>query len=354
VSAEGDTKISIRRQGLAIDFRLLPPESEGPALQHFTGSREHNTLLRGRAKGLGLKMNEYGVYRGEKPLPLADEQAVYRAVGLPWIPPELREGERELEAAEAGRLPHLVERSELRGMIHVHSRWSDGQASIEELALECRRQGCGWLALSDHSRSAVYANGLTAERLEEQRAEAEKLNRRLAPFRIFCGVESDILVDGALDYPQKVMDSLDFVIGSVHSSLNMSREQATERLLAAVANPAFSILGHVSGALLLSRDGYPFDEDRLFAGLAQAGAALELNCHPARLDPDWPVLQRAARRGIRIALGPDAHSLSELDYMRYGLLFARKAWLEPGQLLNTLSVEEADAWFTSRRKKARR
>ena len=238
VSAEGDTKVSIRRKGLAIDFRLVPPESEAAALQHFTGSREHNTLLRGRAKGLGLKMNEYGVFRGEKALPLADEEAVYRAVGLPWIPPELREGEGELEAAEAGRLPRLVERSDLRGMIHVHSRWSDGLASIEELALECRRQGYGWLALSDHSRSAVYAGGLSAERLAEQRAEVEKLNRRLAPFRIFCGVESDILGDGALDYPQKVLDGLDFVIGSVHSNLAMSREQATERLLAAVGQPA--------------------------------------------------------------------------------------------------------------------
>jgi DNA polymerase (family 10) len=239
-------------------------------------------------------------------------------------------------------------------MIHVHSRWSDGLASVEELALECRRQGYGWLALSDHSRSAVYAGGLSAERLAEQRAEVEELNRRLAPFRIFCGVESDILADGALDYPQKVLDGLDFVIGSVHSSLNMGREQATERLLSAVANPALSILGHVSGALLLSRDGYPYDEERLLAGLAEAGAALELNCHPARLDPDWPVLERAARRGVRIALCPDAHSLSDLDYLRYGLLFARKAWLEAVQLLNCLSAEEADAWFTDRRKKARR
>ena len=354
VSAEGDTKVSIRRKGLAIDFRLLPPESEAPALQHFTGSREHNTLLRGRAKGLGLKMNEYGVYKGEKALPLADEEAVYRAVGLPWIPPELREGERELEAAEAGRLPRLVERSDLRGMIHVHSRWSDGLASVEEMALECRRQGYGWLALSDHSRSAVYAGGLSAERLAEQRAEVEKLNRRLAPFRIFCGVESDILGDGALDYPQKVLDGLDFVIGSVHSALAMSREQATVRLLAAVANPSFSILGHVSGALLLSRDGYPYDEEKLLAALAEHGAALEHNCHPARLDPDWPVLQRAARRGVRIALCPDAHSLPDLDYVRYGLLFARKAWLEAGQVLNTLTAEEADAWFTARRKKTRR
>jgi DNA polymerase (family 10) len=236
----------------------------------------------------------------------------------------------------------------------VHSRWSDGLASIEEMARECKQQGYGWLALSDHSRSAAYAGGLSAERLAEQRAEVEELNRRLAPFRVFCGVESDILGDGALDYPAKVLDGLDFVIGSVHSNLTMSREQATSRLLAAVAHPALSLLGHVSGALLLSREGYPYDEDRLLSALAEAGAALELNCNPWRLDPDWPVLQRAARRGIRIALCPDAHSITDLDYMRYGLLFARKAWLEAGQVLNTLTAEEADAWFTSRRKKARR
>ena len=354
VSAEGDTKVSIRRKGLVIDFRLVAPESEAPALQHFTGSKEHNTLLRGRAKGLGLKMNEYGVYRGEKALPLADEEAVYRAVGLPWVPPELREGEEELEAAEASRLPRLVERSDLRGVIHAHSRWSDGLASIEEMALECRRLGYDWLALSDHSRSAAYAGGLSAERLGEQRAEIEELNGRLAPFRVFCGVESDILGSGALDYPEKVLGALDLVIGSVHSNLTMSREQATERLLAAIANPALSILGHVSGALLLSREGYAYDEEKLLAALAANGAALEHNCNPWRLDPDWPVLKRAARRGIRIALCPDAHCLQDLDYMRYGLLFARKAWLEPGQVLNTLSTEEADAWFTGRRKKAHR
>jgi DNA polymerase (family 10) len=200
----------------------------------------------------------------------------------------------------------------------------------------------------------VYANGLSAERLAAQRLEVEQLNRRLAPFRVFCGVESDILAGGELDYPREVLDGLDFVIGSVHSGLNMSREQATARLLAAVADPALSILGHLSGALLLSRDGYPLDEERLFGALAAQGAALEFNCHPARLDPVWPVLQRAARRGIPIALCPDAHAPAELDYLRYGLLFARKAWLEAGQVLNTMTTEQVDAWFTGRRKKTRR
>jgi DNA polymerase (family 10) len=354
VIAEGDTKVSIRRRGLQIDFRLVPPESEAAALQHFTGSREHNTQLRGRAKGLGLKMNEYGVFRGEKALELADEAAVYRSIGLPFIPPELREGEEELEAAEAGRLPTLVEAGELRGMIHAHSRWSDGKSSIEELALECRRLGYAWLALSDHSRSAGYAGGLSVERLEEQREEAEALNRKLKPFRIFCGVESDILGDGGLDYPGKTLAALDFVIGSIHSNLTMSREQATERLLAAVANPFLTILGHPSGALLLSREGYSYDEGRLFAALAERGVVLEHNCNPWRLDPDWPALKRAAARGIRIALCPDAHSLEDLGFMRYGLLMARKAWLTREAVLNTLSVEEVDGFFAERKKKAGR
>jgi DNA polymerase (family 10) len=354
VIAEGETKVSIRRRGLQIDFRLVPPESEAPALQHFTGSKEHNTQLRGRAKVLGLKMNEYGVFKGEKPLALADEPAVYGSLGLPFIPPELREGEEEVEAAEAGRLPALVESGDLAGMIHAHSRWSDGKNSIEELARECRRLGYGWLALADHSRSAAYAGGLSADRLAEQRAEIEELNRKLKPFRIFCGVESDILGDGSLDYPAKVLAALDFVIGSIHSNLNMSRDQATERLLAAVANPYLTILGHPSGALLLSREGYTYDEGRLLAALAERGAVLEHNCNPWRLDPDWPALKRAARKGIRIALCPDAHSLEDLGFMRYGLLMARKAWLTRGMALNTLSAEEVDGFFTAVKKKAGR
>jgi len=354
VIADGDTKVSIRRRGLPIDFRLVPPESAAPALQHFTGSKEHNTQLRGRAKTMGLKMNEYGVFRGEQALPLADEEAVYRSLKLGFMPPELREGEEEVEAAEAGRLPKLVEEGDLRGQIHAHSRWSDGLASVEEMALECRRLGYGWLCLTDHSRSAGYAGGLSAERLAEQAEEVEALNRRFKDFRIFHGIESDILGDGALDYPAKVLDKLDFVIGSVHSNLTMSREQATARLLSAVADPHLTILGHPSGALLLSRAGYAYDEEKLLAALAEHGVVLEHNCNPWRLDPDWPLLKRAARRGVRIALCPDAHSLADLGYLRYGLLFARKAWLESAQVLNTMNAEEADEYFSERRKKARR
>ena len=348
VLGAGQTKVSIRRGGLQVDFRVVEPQSEPAALQHFTGSKEHNTILRGRAKTMGLKMNEYGVFRGEDSLPLADERAVYRSLELPWIPPELREGKEEVEAAASGQLPRLVEAEQIRGMIHVHSSYSDGLASIEQMARTCRQLGYEYLCLSDHSRSAFYAGGLSIERLREQMAEAAEVNERLAPFRIFCGIESDILTDGSLDYPDDVLAELDFVIGSVHSNLGMKPEAATERLLRAVGNPYLTILGHPSGALLLSRAGYEYDEERLFAALKANDVVLEHNCNPHRLDPDWPALKRAAAKGIRVALCPDAHSREDLAYMRYGVLMARKAWLGSRQILNCMSREEIDGFFRTR------
>jgi DNA polymerase (family 10) len=348
VLGAGDTKVSIRSGGLQVDFRIVEPQSEPAALQHFTGSREHNTLLRGRSKSMGLKMNEYGVFRGEEPLPLKDERAVYGALQLPWIPPELREGEEEVEAAAEGRLPRLVEAGDIRGMIHVHSSYSDGVVSVEEMARSCRELGYEYLCLSDHSRSAGYAGGLSVDRLRQQMEEVRRVNGKLEPFRVFCGIESDILGDGSLDYPEDVLGELDFVIGSIHSNLSMNPEAATERLLRAVENPSLTILGHPSGALLLSRAGYEYDERRLFEALEKNQVVLEHNCNPHRLDPDWPVLRRAARRGIRIALCPDAHSREDLEYMRYGVLMARKAWLEAGQILNCMTLEEIDGYFTRR------
>ena len=237
-------------------------------------------------------------------------------------------------------------------MIHVHSRASDGVRTIEELAAECQRRGYKYLCLSDHSRAAAYAGGLSVERLREQIAEVKLLNRSLAPFRVFCGIESDILSDGGLDYPDEVLADLDFVIGSVHSKLVMDRETATARLVTAITNRYFTILGHVSGRLLLSREGFPYDEDRVFNALASSGSVLELNCSPQRLDPDWPALKRAARRGIRIAVDPDAHDLSGFGDMRYGITLARKAWLTKRDVLNCMSVEEIDGFFRAKKKGA--
>ena len=350
VIGAGDTKVSIRRQGLQVDFRLVPPGSHASALQHFTGSREHNTLLRTRAKAKGLKVSEYGVFDSAgAALPSADEQDVYRHVGLAWIPPEIREADGEIEAAESGTLPRLVEKADLHGLIHAHTTASDGTLSLEGLARACIQRGLSWLCVSDHSRTASYAGGLSVEGLAAQAEEARALNARLAPFRIFCGVESDILSDGSLDYPDEVLARLDFVIGSVHSKLSMDGETATARLLAAIANPRLAILGHVSGRLLLSREGYPWDEERVLGALAESGAALELNANPHRLDPDWQVLKRAARRGIPIAIDPDAHDAEGLDDVRYGLAMARKAWLGPGHILNCRTAEEMRALFDARK-----
>jgi len=350
VIGAGDTKVSIRRQGLQVDFRIVPQESYAAALQHFTGSKEHNTHLRSRAKGMGLKMSEWGVFGAdEKPLAVKDEAEVYARVGLPWIPPELREADGEIEAAETGTLPRLVEEKDFRGMIHVHSTAPDGKRSVEELAQECIRRGYSWLCISDHSRSAVYAGGLSIEALLTQVQVIRGLNRAIAPFRVFAGVESEILPDGSLDYPDEVLAELDFVIGSAHSQLTLDRERSTARLAAAARNPRLTILGHISGRLLLGRDGYQWDEPAVLAALASGGAALEHNCNPHRLDPDWDVLRRAARLRIPIAINPDAHDIAGFDDMRFGVVMARKAWLTKASVLNCMSTEEIDAWFASRR-----
>jgi DNA polymerase (family 10) len=351
VSGAGDTKVSIRRQGLQVDFRVVPEESYPTALQHFTGSKEHNTILRARAKTMGFKMSEWGVFGADdKAMPLKDETAVYASIGLAFIPPEIREADGEIEAAEAGKLPQLVEEENFRGMIHVHSSASDGARTIEEMARECIRRGYSWLCLSDHSRSAAYAGGLSAETLLAQVKEIKELNKALAPFRIFAGVESDILGDGGLDYPDSVLDTLDFVIGSVHSRLTMDQETATVRLLAAARNPRLTILGHPSGRLLLSREGYRWDESPVLDALAARGAALEHNCNPHRLDPDWEVLKRAAHKGILVAVDPDAHDIDGYDDMRYGIVMARKAWLAKENVLNCMETEEMDAWLAARKK----
>jgi DNA polymerase (family 10) len=351
VIGAGDTKVSIRRNGLQVDFRIVPEESYPAALQHFTGSKEHNTLLRTRAKGMNMKMSEWGVYGPDgAALPVKDEAEVYAKVGLAWIPPEMREADGEIEAAETGSLPRLVEEKDFHGMIHVHSSASDGVRTIEELARECISRGYSWLCLSDHSRSAIYAGGLSADALIAQANQIRGLNRTLAPFRIFAGVESDILADGSLDYPDDVLAQLDFVIGSVHSQLTMDKEKATARLLAAARNPRMTILGHPSGRLLLGREGFQWDETAVLAALAEQGAALEHNCNPHRLDPDWDVLKRAARMRIPIAIDPDAHDIGGFDDMRFGIVMARKAWLTKADVLNCMETEEIDAWFTSRRK----
>jgi DNA polymerase (family 10) len=354
VISAGPTKVSIRRRGLQIDFRVVDEKCYASALLHFTGSKEHNTILRSRAKTLGMKMNEYGLFRDEKPLTVKNEEDIYRAIGLSYVPPELREGEDEVEASLEGRLPKLVEKQDLHGMIHVHSNYSDGSQSIQQLAEECKKQGYSYLCISDHSRSAYYANGLSIQALRSQIEEIKSLNEELSPFRIFCGIESDILADGGLDYPDDVLAELDFVIGSVHSKLTMSLEEATSRLVTAIENPHITILGHPSGRLLLSRDGYPYDEEKVLDALMENGVVIEHNCNPHRLDPDWRFLKKAGERKILVSIDPDAHSIEGFNDMEFGLIMARKAWIERAGLLNCMNTEEIDEFFKSGKKAKRK
>ncbi len=354
----GDTKVSIRVGGLQVDFRIVEEESYPSALQHFTGSREHNTILRSRAKGLGLKMNEYGLFRvGDKAgkdkierVPLSSEQEVYEAIGLRWIPPELREGYDEVERAEKNIIPTLVKNEDIRGVVHVHSGYSDGANSLEELVNYCMERGFSYLCVSDHSKAAYYAGGLAEEDLRAQRQEISRLNEQYAPFRIFWGIEADILPDGSLDYCEDTLKEFDFVIASIHSRLSMNLKEATDRLLRAINNPYTTILGHPTGRLLLSREGYPLDWDVLLESMAKYGVVLELNSNPHRLDPDWPILKRAGEMGILISINPDAHSLEGIEDISYGVVMARKAWLTPDKILNCMDVEAVEEFFKSKKR----
>jgi DNA polymerase (family 10) len=352
VISAGNTKVTIRSSGLQIDFRIIEKKSYACALQHFTGSKEHNTLLRSRAKTMDLKMNEYGILKGKTMHYPASEEEVYEFLHLSWIPPELREADGEIQAAAEHTLPETVRSGDLKGMIHVHSNYSDGLLSLEALAEACIKRGFSYLCVSDHSQSAFYAHGLTPERLLNQLEEIKQVNGKCKPFKIFAGIESDILADGSLDYFPPILEKLDFVIGAVHSKLNMNKQEATTRLVKAVRNPHLTMLAHPSGRLLLSRQGYDYDEEILLDAMAECGVVLEHNCNPHRLDPDWPILKKAARRGILISINPDAHDADGFDDMMFGQIMAKKAWLQREHILNCKTQEEIDEFFTHKKRKA--
>lgn len=282
-------------------------------------------------------------------LSLTDEAAVYEAAGLPFIEPELREGLGEVDAASRGELPSLIDLRDIRGALHCHSIYSDGKASIADMARAAQDRGWSYIGITDHSQSAFYAGGLSRERVLAQLGEIDELNEAMNGFRILKGIESDILADGRLDYPDEILDRFDFVVASIHSRLSMDRVAMTERLLSALDDPHLTILGHPTGRLLLSRPPYDVDLDAIFEKALEVGAAIELNADPHRLDLDWRYLRRARSMGIAAAIGPDAHSTSNLDYMDFGIGIARKAWLEPADVLNTWSVEDVQAFARARR-----
>jgi DNA polymerase (family 10) len=348
IIGRGPTKASVRLQkGIAVDLRVVSPEQYPYALHHFTGSKEHNTKMRHTAKSLGLKMNEYGLFReadGSR-IPCSNEEELFKALGMAYIPPELREDTGEIEAAMENRLPDLVERDDLKGIFHIHTCYSDGINSIKELAEEARRQGYQYIGIADHSRSAYYAGGLSEDDVIRQHEEIDALNEQYEDFHIFKGIESDILPDGSLDYPDEFLRGFDYVIISVHSQFRMDRESMTRRILKAMDHPAATMLGHPSGRLLLSRDPYEADMEQILAKAAERGTVLEINANPHRLDLDWRWIKRAKEIGVKLMINPDAHSIETISHTQYGLAIARKGWCEKEDILNCLGTEDMTAFL---------
>ncbi len=347
ITGQGNTKSAIvLNSGIGCDLRLVDDAEYPFLLHHSTGSKEHNTAMRSRAKSLGLKMNEYGIFRDDKRIECADEAAVFAALGLDYIPPELRDDMGELDAAEQHTLPRLYDGAKMYGLFHVHTTWSDGAHSLEQMAQACRDMGLQYLGICDHSKSAFYANGLNEERVLRQHAEIDTLNGRWTDFKIFKGIESDILPDGSLDYDDGFLQHFDFVVASVHSSFNLSREAQTRRLVRAVRHPSTTMLGHPTGRLLLGREPYDVDMEAVVKAAGAAGKIIEINSSPYRLDLDWRLGKLAKSVGVKVALNPDAHSIDGLKDFRYGIGIARKGWFETGDVINAMTVEQVGQLFT--------
>jgi DNA polymerase (family 10) len=351
VESAGDEKASILlHNGTQADLIAVPPALWGSALQHFTGSKAHNIRFRELALARGLSFSEHGFRRADGiVLTCATEEEVYAAVDLPWIPPELREGEGEFEAARAGALPRLVELSDMRADLHMHSTWSDGRADIRTMAEAARARGYSHIAITDHSAYIGLTHGLDAERLRAQRREIAALNAAYAaqgiPFRILCGVEVDMTPEGSLALPDDVLAELDIVVASAHIQLRQSPEAATERLLRAVRNPHVDIIGHPVGRMLGSREGAPVDIDALARAAAEYGVLLEVNSGPTRLDLEGPAVRRALELGATIAINSDAHHPDNLDWIRFGVITARRGWAGAAQVANTWSFEALQEWL---------
>jgi DNA polymerase (family 10) len=319
---------------------VTTPVNAGSVLVQATGSEGHLRDLAAFASAKGFGLDGAALWQGSRFVPTPDEPAFYRALGLDFIPPELREGRGEVAAAARNELPRLVESKDVRGLLHCHTSYSDGSSTVEELALACRAAGYQYLGVTDHSQAAAYAGGLQPEDLARQSAEIDAVNEQVEGFTVLKGIEADILQDGRIDYDEDVLQRLDFVIASVHSRFNMGEREMTARLLLAMDNPYLTIIGHPTGRLLLSRDPYPIDLEAVIDKAAQRGVALEINADPHRLDLDWRVLRDARDRGVAISIGADAHSVASLGYTEYGVGMARKGWLEARDILNAKPVEE--------------
>ncbi len=343
VLAKGDNKVSFKlRKGMQVDVRTLPPESYGAALQYFTGSKNHNVSLRQRALKMGFTLSEYGLFRldDNQRVAGATEDEIYGKLKLDCIPPELRENCGEIEAAEKHELPHLISVPDLRGEAHMHTIETDGRCTIDEMAAAAKERGYQYIAITDHSKNLAFANGLDDKRAEQHIARIRTANEQTDGITIMAGIEVDILADGELDLSDSVLEQMDVVVASVHSAFNQESQQMTDRLLRALNNKHVSILGHPTGRLLLRRDAYPFDMDAILKTALKNKVAMELNAYPDRLDLNDVHLRMARERGVKIVINTDAHHTSHFEKIKYGILQARRAWLTPKDVLNTLPEKE--------------
>jgi len=341
VLMHGHTKSTvIIHEDLLVDLRVVEKDSYGAALAYFTGSKAHNIRLREMAVKRGLKINEYGIFRerDDKKIGGEKEEDVYKILGLQYISPELREDQGEIEAALERRLPNLIALKDIKGDLHVHSKWSDGSHTFEQLVDAAKEYGYSYIAITDHSKGLAVARGLTEERLLEQKKEIGAINKKLKGFRIIHGVEVDIRSDGSLDISDDVLKGLDIVVASIHSGFKQSRRQLTYRLVSAMKNPYVSIIAHPTGRLIGERDAYDVDMDEILSAAKDTGTAIEINAYPLRLDINDIYAKKAKEMGIPIVIATDTHVTNQFDYMQYGVSIARRGWLEKGDVLNTLDA----------------
>jgi DNA polymerase (family 10) len=350
VLSEGSTRSSIvTKDGFQVDIRVVKPESYGAAQHYFTGSKAHNIRIRSLGIDRGLKVNEYGVFKGKKSIAGRTEEEVFKSVGLPYIPPELREDQGEIEAAQKNKLPHLIELKDLKGDLHVHSNWTDGSNTIEEMAIAAQKRGYQYIAICDHSPTVGVTNGLTPQRLKKHNEEIDKLNQKLSRsksnFRILKGIEVDIKSNGQLDFEDEILKELDIVVAAVHTKFTQSQEEMTRRIIKALENPYVDIFAHPTGRLIGKREAYRVDMDKLMDACKANGKALELNAYPERLDLSDLNCRKAKERGIKIAISTDSHQDGHYDWISFGVATARRGWIEPEDVINTLSLSKLLKWL---------
>ncbi|MCF6157472.1 MAG: DNA polymerase/3'-5' exonuclease PolX [wastewater metagenome] len=351
ILAAGDTKGSVHvEEGVQIDLRVVQEDEFGSALQYFTGSKEHNIHLREIAKKRGYKISEYGIFKGDKKIGGRREEDIYKTLSMDWIPPELRENTGEIEAAQEGKLPRLIELSDIKGDLHGHSNRTDGTNTFEEMAERAMKMGYKYLVVSDHSKSLHVANGLTEEELFEEIEEIDKLNKKLKGFTLLKATEVDIMSDGSIDFPDTALEKLDIVIASIHSGFKQGKKKITERMVAAIHNPYVNIIAHPTGRLIGKREAYEIDLDKVIEACAGTGTALELNCYYDRLDLDDSNCRKAKDAGVMISISTDSHNVDQMWMMELGVGIARRGWLEARNVINTLSLDDLKAFCKKKRK----